>query len=364
MNALQKYLIKLIKVQGPISIATFMAEALGNKQHGYYMKQDPFGQGGDFTTAPEISQMFGEIIGLWQANNWLNMGRPETIHLIELGPGRGTLMQDALRSMKIVPGLLDTVKLHFVETSPALRRIQEKNLQAYIKPIWHNRINEVLDVAGGEPIFVIANEFFDALPVRQFQKTETGWHERLICLDSHENLCFQLAPVPTSEQIIPPAHHRAENGSIVEICAIGENILAEVASHIKINNGAALIIDYGHDTGGTGDSLQAVKGHQYSDILINPGDADLTTHVNFLRLKEIAQRIDIKTYGPIPQGDFLQSMGIKARSQKLSLNATSAQKKDIHAAQHRLIDENEMGKLFKVMALTDHGLQGVIGFEV
>ncbi len=174
MNALQKYLIKLIKVQGPISIAAFMAEALGNKQHGYYMKQDPFGQGGDFTTAPEISQMFGEIIGLWQANNWLNMGRPETIHLIELGPGRGTLMQDALRSMKIVPGLLDAVTLHFVETSPALRRIQKKNLQAYIKPIWHNRINEVLDVAGGEPIFVIANEFFDALPVRQFQKTETG----------------------------------------------------------------------------------------------------------------------------------------------------------------------------------------------
>ncbi len=363
MNALQEYLIKLIKTQGPMSIAAFMAESLGNDKHGYYMKQDPFGQDGDFTTAPEISQMFGEIIGLWQANNWLNMGRPETMHLIELGPGRGTLMQDALRAMKIVPGLLDAVKLHLVEMSPALRKIQKKNLQAYVKPVWYNRINEVLAAAGTNPVFIIANEFFDALPVRQFQKTETGWHERLVCLDSHEELCFQLAPMPTSEQVIPPAHHRAETGNIVEICAIGENILEEIASHIKMNDGTALIIDYGHDTHGTGDSLQAVKGHQYSDILTNPGDADLTTHVNFQRLKEIAQGIGIKTYGAITQGNFLQSMGIKARSDKLSLNATEAQKKDIHSALNRLTGEKEMGKLFKVMALTDHGLQGVIGFE-
>jgi len=364
MNALQENLIKRIKTKGPISIATFMAKALGDEQHGYYMKKDPFGQDGDFTTAPEISQMFGEIIGLWQAQNWLNMGRPAEIHLIELGPGRGTLIQDVLRSMKVVPGLLDAVKLHLVEMSPVLRRIQEERLKDFGKPMWHNQIADALEFAGGKPILLIANEFFDALPVRQFEKADTSWHERLIGVDHKDNLCFQLAALPTSDQMIPPAHHQAENASIVEICAIGENILKDIAGYIKINSGAALIIDYGHVAHGTGDSLQALKGHDYTNILTNPGDADLTTHVNFQRLKEIAQNIDVKIYGPITQASFLNAMGIDARSQMLSRKATAEQKQDIQAARRRLTEASQMGNLFKVMALTGDSLREISGFKV
>jgi len=363
MTALEAYLIKLIKAQGPLSIAAYMAEALGNKTHGYYMKQDPFGQGGDFTTAPEISQMFGEIIGLWLGTNWITMNCPEKIHLIELGPGRGTLMQDAVRAMKAIPGLLDSTQLHLVEMSPALRKIQQKNLQDYPSPQWHDRINDALEQADGQPILLIANEFFDALPVRQFQKRTGGWHERLICLDVSEKLALQLAPAPISEQLIPALYHRAETGAIVEISAIAETILAQIAEYIKIYGGAALIIDYGHDSHGTGDTLQAVKTHSYQDILSQPGDVDLTCHVNFQRLKEIAQLSNLKIFGPIGQGAFLNAMAIKARSDILCAAATEQQKNDIHAALHRLTHDEAMGQIFKVMALCGNDLVDVAGFE-
>ena len=363
MNALESYLIKLIKAQGPISVATFMAEALGNEKHGYYMKQDPFGQEGDFTTAPEISQMFGEMVGLWHGVNWLNMGSPDKIHLIEIGPGRGTLMQDALRAMKVIPGLLDAIELHLVEMSPVLRKMQGEKLKEYKQPLWHNRISDALTQANGDPVLITANEFFDALPVRQFQKTESGWHERLVCLDEQENLSLKLAPVPSPEQIIPSALHRADDGSIAEVCSVGENICSEISEYIQQNCGAALFIDYGHDVHGTGDTLQAVMKHKYVDILTDPGDVDLTTHVNFQRLKEIAHDCKTRTYGPTGQGKFLKSLGIEERTKVLLANASGNQEKDILAALNRLTDDSEMGVLFKVLALTDSSLSGVLGFE-
>ncbi len=363
MNALGSYLIKLIKAQGPITIATFMAEALGNAKYGYYMKKDPFGQKGDFTTAPEISQMFGEMIGLWHGINWLNMGSPDKTHLIEIGPGRGTLMQDVLRTMKVIPGLMDAIEVHLVEMSPALKTIQAEKLKGYKAPIWHNRISDALANARGEPVLIIANEFFDALPVRQFQKTDNGWHERLLCLNKKDEFVIQLAPAPSPEQIIPSALHRADEGSIVGICTVGENILAEIAEHIQQFCGAALIIDYGHDTHGTGDTLQAVQNHDYADILSNPGDVDLTTHVDFLRLKEIALASETRTYGPKGQGEFLKSLGIEERTKVLLAKASEKQRTDIQAAFHRLTDDSEMGSLFKVLALTDKSLTDVIGFE-
>ncbi len=363
MNALETYLTKLIKAQGPISIATYMGEALGNAQHGYYMKKDPFGQKGDFTTAPEISQMFGEMVGLWLGVCWLNMGSPDKIHLIELGPGRGTLMQDILRAMKVIPGLLDSIEVHLVEMSPVLREMQAERLKGLITPKWHNRVSDALDQSNGGPLLVIANEFFDALPIRQFQKTEDGWHERLVCLDEAENLSLQLAPVAAPESIIPPALLRADEGSITEVCAIGENLLSEIAEYIQRHSGAALIIDYGHDRHGTGNTLQAVKQHKYIDILSDPGDVDLTAHVDFQRLKEIAHICETKTFGPVGQGDFLKSLGIEARSQTLLANATDKQAKDIQTALNRLIHKDEMGDLFKVMAISDNGLSGIIGFE-
>ena len=363
MTALETYLIKLIKAQGPITIATFMAEALGNPRHGYYMKQDPFGQAGDFTTAPEISQMFGEMVGLWQAANWLNMDRPTKIHLIEIGPGRGTLMQDALRSLKAIPGMIEALEVHLVEMSPTLMARQAETLKDYQTPTWHSRIGDVLSQAKGGPILLIANEFFDALPVRQFQKTDSGWHERLVCLNDQDSLSLRLAPAPSPEHLIPPALHRADVGSIAEICSIGENILAEISEHIHQSGGAALIIDYGHDSHGTGDTLQAVKAHKYVDILTEAGDVDLTTHVNFQRLKEIARASETRVYGPTGQGSFLKSLGIDARAETLSANASEMQKIALLSALHRLTDDTEMGNLFRVMAVTDASLTGVIGFE-
>lgn len=362
MNALGSYLVKLIKAQGPITMATFMAEALGNAKLGYYMKKDPFGRKGDFTTAPEISQMFGEMVGLWHGVNWLNMESPEKIHLIELGPGRGTLMRDVLRAMKVIPGLPDAIELHLVEISPVLRKIQAQTLKDHKPPIWHNRVSDALDKAAGEPVLVIANEFFDALPVRQFQKTDHGWHERLVCLGKQQELVLRLAPAASPEQIIPPALHRADEGSITEVCKVGENILAEIAEYIQQYCGAALMIDYGHDTHGTGDTLQAVKNHKYVDILSDPGDVDLTTHVDFQRLKEIAHGYETRTYGPENQGAFLKSLGIEHRAQILLDTATEGQKKDILAALHRLTDDGEMGSLFKVLALADRSLTSVMGF--
>ncbi|PCI32660.1 MAG: methyltransferase [Alphaproteobacteria bacterium] len=363
MTALETYLIKLIKAQGPITIATFMAEALGNPRHGYYMKQDPFGRAGDFITAPEISQMFGEMVGLWQAVNWMNMGRPEKIHLIEIGPGRGTLMQDALRSLKAIPGMMDALEIHLVEMSPKLKTTQAETLKDYKIPTWHSRIGDVLSQAKGAPILLIANEFFDALPVRQFQKTGNGWHERLVSLDDKERLSLRLAPAPSPEHLIPSALHRADVGSIAEVCSIGDNIMAEIAEHIQQSGGAALVIDYGHDAHGTGDTLQAVKAHKYVDILSEPGDVDLTTHVNFQRLKEVAHACETRVHGPTGQGVFLKALGIDARAETLSTNASEAQKSTILAALHRLTDDGEMGNLFKVMAVTDQSLSGVIGFE-
>lgn len=363
MNALNTYLIKLIKAQGPITVASFMAEALGNAEHGYYMKKDPFGKQGDFTTAPEISQMFGEMVGLWHGVNWLNMASPDKIHLIEIGPGRGTLMQDTLRAMKVIPGLMDAIELHLVEMSPVLREIQADRLKAYKAPTWHSRVSDALREARGEPVLIIANEFFDALPVRQFQKKETGWHERLVCLDDQNKLTLRLAPMPSPEQLIPTALHRADEGSIAEICSVGENILAEIAEHIQQYCGAALIIDYGHDAHGTGDTLQAVKNHKYVDILSNPGDVDLTCHVNFQKLQEIAVKCETRVYGPTGQGKFLKSLGLEARSQTLLANASEEQRQEILSALHRLTDDKEMGLLFKVMAVTDRSLANVIGFE-
>lgn len=362
MNALATYLVSLIRAQGPISVATFMAEALGNEKHGYYMKKDPFGRQGDFTTAPEISQIFGEMIGLWQATNWLNMGRPDKFHLIELGPGRGTLMQDSLRAMGVVPGLLEAARIHLVEMSPVLREMQQGKLKGYPAPEWHNRIGDVLRQARGAPVLVIANEFFDALPVRQFQKTDSGWHERLVSLDARDRLALKLAPAPAPEQIIPTALQRASDGSIAELCSAGEHIMAEIAEHIGQYGGAALIIDYGYEEQSCGDSLQAVKNHKYANILQDPGDADLTAHVNFHKLHEIAGKYNTSLYGPTGQGSFLTALGIRERAEALSKGASAEQQKDIRTALHRLTHADEMGSLFKVMAVTEAGLPDIAGF--
>lgn len=356
MNALQSQLEKLIRLQGPIPLSTFMNEALGHAEHGYYMKQDPLGKAGDFTTAPEISQMFGEMIGLWFVDIWMRAGQPPKIHLAELGPGRGTLMQDILRTFKLAPALLAGLEIHLVEMSPALTAKQKDTLSDYA-PQWHPRLGDVLESAHDAPLFLIANEFFDALPIRQFQKGPEGWHERLVGLDG-DALAFLLAPEPLPNP--PLAPNRAEEGSIAEYCPLGENIITDIAEHVKECGGAALIVDYGYSQGEMGDTLQAVKNHEYAALLENPGDVDLTAHVNFQLLKSCAEKAGAKVAPAVTQGEFLTSLGIMERAKTLSSNGRG---EEIMAALNRLISEEEMGRIFKVMAISDPGFPEGLGFS-
>ena len=251
-----------------------MAEALGHPRLGYYRKALPVGAAGDFTTAPEISQMFGELLGAWLAERWLAMGRPPGVRLVELGPGRGTLMADALRATRGVPGFHAAIDLHLVEINEQLRALQGQALAAY-KPTWHARFDDVPE----GPLLLVANEFFDALPVRQFEKTARGWTERMVGLDDDGNLRLALAPGVTPFASALPD---AAVGAQAEICEAGLALAGAIGERLERHGGWALIVDYGHD-GALGASLQAVRGHRGADILDRPGETDLSAHVDFRR---------------------------------------------------------------------------------
>ena len=288
MTALARHIARMIAATGPIPISHYMALALGHPEHGYYMTRDPLGAGGDFTTAPEVSQMFGELVGLWIADTWIAQGRPSPFILAELGPGRGTLMADALRALRSVPGAIDAADVHFVETSPTLRASQQRLVP---KATWHERLDEL----PGGPLFLVANEFFDALPIAQYVKTERGWCERHVALTdgaSEETPHFApvLAPVATPANVLPPAMRDAPPGSIGEISPAAAGIAETIGVRLAAHGGAALIIDYGHPRSAAGDTLQALRTHQYVDPFDAPGEADLTAHVDFEALAAAAMR--------------------------------------------------------------------------
>ena len=358
MNALGRIIAQRIRLQGPISLAAFMADALGHPEHGYYRRADPFGQAGDFVTAPEISQMFGELIGLWCAEVWRLMGSPAAFRLVELGPGRGTLMADALRAARVLPGFEAAASLHLVETSPALRARQKAAL-AGRDVAWHDGFGEV--PAG--PTILVANEFFDALPVHQFVRTPGGWRERLVALDG-DRFVLATAPTPTPAEVLIPEAIRlaAPDGSVAEVSPAAVSTARAIAERLEAEGGAALIVDYGHAVHGTGETLQAVRRHRYHDILDDPGEADLTAHVDFAALADAA-RPHAALHGPVTQGAFLRDLGIEMRARQLSQRATEAQRQDIETALHRLIDPAEMGNLFKVLAMSDRGLALPPGLE-
>ncbi len=341
-----------------------MEEALAHPILGYYRKKDPLGALGDFTTAPEISQMFGELVGLWCVVTWQAMGMPKKFHLVELGPGRGTLMSDALRAARAMAPFFEALSVHFVETSPVLRERQKEvmNNAGLLKPPrWHDRFDDVPE----GPTIVIANEFFDALPIRQFQKTAEGWRERLVASDTDtdtEKLCFALGPVLPVTAAIPAGLRDGDDGSIFEICPAATSVTETIAEKICDNGGAALFIDYGHAKSGLGDTLQALLKHKYHDALSNVGDADLTAHVDFDALGQAAARAGIDVSRVVTQGTFLRELGIVERADVLKGNATPVQVKDIESALKRLIDDDQMGTLFKAMALTAPGLMALPGF--
>lgn len=358
MSPLARVIAQRIRLQGPIPIAAFMADALGHPEHGYYMKADPLGSRGDFITAPEISQMFGELIGLWCAEVWRLMGQPHLFRMVELGPGRGTLLTDALRAAAVLPGFNAAARLHLVETSPVLRTLQHVALAGW--PVtWHDGFADVPD----GPMILIANEFFDALPVHQLERRPEGWRERLVALDGDRFvLATSRSPAPTEILVPQPLRRDAPVGAVAEVSPAGISTMRAIAERIEASGGAALVIDYGHGTHTAGATLQAVRRHQHHDFLTEPGTADLTAHVDFAALADAA-RPHAVVHGPVAQGALLAGLGIELRAKQLLKRADNAQKQAIETATRRLIDPAEMGTLFKALAVTDRGLATPPGFD-
>ncbi len=364
MNDLARLLRAQIERRGPITVADYMAAALGHPQFGYYMRKDPFGARGDFITAPEISQMFGEMTGIWGVICWRQMGRPDPVRLVELGPGRGTLMRDALRAAEVAPDFLAAADLHLVESSPGLVAAQRKALAGH-KVNWHARLDRVPE----GPLILIANEFFDALPIHQFERTESGWVERLIGIDPDTGgLRFTLAsraagaPAPIPEGLRKAPLEAVPLGSVSEVAPQGLALARAIGARLARCGGVALIVDYGAARSAPGETLQAVKGHGRHDVLTDPGEADLTAHVDFEALANAAAAAGARAYGPVAQGTFLLALGIAERADKLLQKASPAQAGEIRSACKRLIAPSGMGALFKTLALAHPGQPAPPGF--
>ena len=363
-NPLLAQLRARIAERGPITVAEYMAEALGHRTHGYYATRDPLGAAGDFVTAPEISQVFGELVGLWCVQCWVDLGRPAPVLLVELGPGRGTLMADALRAAQVMPAFRDAAAVHLVETSPVLRRRQAETL-AQRHPgapvAWHEAVDDLPDGA----LLVIANEFFDALPIHQFQNTADGWRERRVGWDAAAGrLRFVLDTRPLGEPPVPPPLSGAPPGALVEVCPAAQATAAALARRIAGRGAAALVIDYGHPVSAPGETLQAVRRHRYADPLVDPGEADLTAHFDFQALGAAARQAGAAVHGPVAQGTWLRRLGVAARVERLAAGAAPAEAAAIRRAASRLTAPDGMGTLFQALALTPPGMAPPAGFAL
>lgn len=356
MTPLYQKLVTLIESEGPISVERYMALCLGDPEHGYYMTRDPFGTRGDFTTAPEITQMFGELIGLWIADLYLKLDTPKSIAIAEIGPGRGTLMADAIRAMRAVPNLVESAHIFLIETSPVLTRMQQNHLASSgAKISWLQSVDELPD----DLTIIISNEWFDALPIRQYQRVENGWAERLIGLDAERKLILGIDTLR-----VLPASDDVATGTVRERAVIGETLMGQITTRLQTYGGAFLAIDYGSAQSGFGDTLQAVQDHRFVPVYEEPGEADLTTQVDFAALLRVAQKAGARIFGPIQQGDFLLSLGLQERASRLMEQADDNQKKAIVAAFERLTNREKtgMGALFKVIAVTHAQFPEPAGF--
>jgi len=353
---LSEILRRQIEVNGPMTVAEFMAAGLLHPEHGYYMQENTIGFEGDFVTAPEISQMFGELIGLWCIVAWRQMGSPSPVMLVELGPGRGTLMSDALRAMRMAPDFMECADIHLVEVSPELRACQREALAVHgVK--WHGGLEDIPD----GPILLIANEFLDTLPIRQLVRRGQGWHERLVsCGDDGFQFVLDAAPSPLAALLPETLADEATQESIVEISPAVLGVASAVAQRIALAGGAALFLDYGHAETRPGDTLQAIRGHCYADALTEPGFSDLTAHVDFGAFGRAAH--GVSTHGPVDQGVFLKRIGIEERGSKL-IKAAVERRESIEGALRRLTGSDEMGRLFKVVAFTGRDMPVPAGFE-
>jgi SAM-dependent MidA family methyltransferase len=343
----------IITIHGPISVTDYFALCLADPEHGYYRTRDPFGRGGDFVTAPEVSQLFGEMIGVFLVHAWEKHLKPRrNVRIAEIGPGRGTMMADMLRAVrKLAPDLYETATVHLVETSPTLREIQGKTLGTHAgKVSWHDGFDEI--PAGF--LLLAANEFFDAVPIRQFVKTRSGFRERLVGIDGEGALSFVTGAGSLDPALLPAGHQAAPPGTIVEVAPARAAIMQMLADRLFDSGGTALVIDYGHLASGFGDTLQAVFKHEFDPPLAHPGDADLTSHVDFAVLADVARSRSISVNGMMTQGDFLLELGLAERAGALGRGKDAAEQDRIRAAVERLAGNgpNQMGDLFKVMAVS------------
>jgi NADH dehydrogenase [ubiquinone] 1 alpha subcomplex assembly factor 7 len=346
------HLARRIRDAGPMSVAAYMEDALFHPRWGYYATRDPLGARGDFVTAPEVSQVFGELIGLWCAELWQRLGAPDPVLLVELGPGRGTLMRDALRAARIVPDFARAARLHLVERSPVLRAAQARTL-AEAAPLWH----DALATAPPGPMLLVANEFLDALPIRQFVRAGAEWRERVVTMTG-DALTFALDPAPATGENLPDA----PPGAVCEIRPTSRTLAREIGERLAAAGGAALFVDYGYWPSACGDTLQAVRRHRAHEVLADPGEADLTAHVDFANFAQAAEASGARAWGPVPQGLFLERLGLGARAARLAANAEADAAERIRSGCHRLAAPEAMGTLFKALALTSPDGPAPAGF--
>lgn len=348
MTPLGRRIAALIEATGPISVADYMAMCLFDPQHGYYTTREPFGRDGDFITAPEISQMFGEIVGVWLVTAWRTLGSPMPVTIAEIGPGRGTLAKDMLRTIRrIAPDLHARADVALIETSPRLADIQRTTLGAEAARVtWHERV----DTLPRQPLLIVGNELFDAVPIRQYVRTSQGWNERLVVLDDEGGLAFAAGLSTLDGDLLPPDAETAPPGAIVEVAPTRSAVMDAIATRITADGGAGLFVDYGHDRSAVGDTLQAMRGHAFDPVLAHPGEADLTAHVDFDALAREARRHGLET-GVLTQGDFLLRMGLLERAGRLGAGADGATQDRIRGEVERLAAPEAMGTLFKALCI-------------
>lgn len=354
MPELRQKIARLIEENGPLSIADYMAICLYDPEGGYYMKREPFGLAGDFTTAPEVSQIFGELVAVWLYSTWRSMGAPSPLTFAEIGPGRGTMMKDMLRVLgRIDPGFAARAQLVLVETSPRLRDVQRATLGEDAGRIeWHSAVASL----PAEPLLIVGNELFDAVPIRQYVKMEGRWRERAVGLDGAGDLAFVAAAGTLDPALLPPDAASATDGAIAEAAPARTALMDAIAERISMHGGAGLFIDYGYLQPALGDTLQALSGHAYADALAEPGRADLTAHVDFFSLAQAAKAHGLDAH-LATQGEFLLGTGLIERAGSLGAKADAATRERLREEAERLAGADGMGKLFKVLAIGPRGLR-------
>ena len=357
--SLKARIAALVEAQGPMSVAQFMTIALLDPTDGYYPNREAIGAAGDFITAPEVSQMFGEMIGLWLVQAWADQGCPKNPRLVELGPGRGTLMADILRTAAVAPEFLADLDVVMIEASPAMQAQQADKLRGLGADLsWQAQFDDHLS---DRPLFLVANEFFDALPVRQYVKTERGWCERMVTALDGE-LQFALAPVPAPKASVPAGREAAPDGGVFETSPASTALAEEIARIIATKGGASLILDYGYgEAAGFSETLQAVSGHRFAEALYDPGHDDISAHVDFAALAAAGKRGGASVFGPTTQGMFLANIGITERAEQL-MKANPESSRDLLTAIERLIGNDQMGQLFKVLAFAPPSISDMAGF--